>query len=117
MIAREILDVNQLLGFEHVDLKCLPASFHHHPEKIAPAMDIAISEAKAEGFEHIFVGYADCGTGGLLDKVCENMALNELPGPTVFPFTWAMQSSMNTRTTTLPRFLSLIFLPGISTHS
>ncbi len=86
MIAREILDVNQLLGFEHVDLKCLPASFHHHPEKIAPAMDIAISEAKAEGFEHIFVGYADCGTGGLLDKVCEKHGVERIAGPHCFSF-------------------------------
>ena len=37
MIAREVLAVNKQLGFDHIDLKCLPADFHHHPEKIAPA--------------------------------------------------------------------------------
>ena len=69
MIAREILAINEQLGRNHIDLKCLPADYHHHPEKIAPAMDIAIQEAKAEGFSDIFAGYADCGTGGELDKV------------------------------------------------
>lgn len=86
MIAREVLAVNSQLGFDHIDLKCLPADYHHHPEKISPAMDIAITEAKAEGYENIFVGYADCGTGGELDKVCEKHGVNRIEGPHCFSF-------------------------------
>ena len=86
MIAREMLDINTQLGFEHVDLKCLPASYHHYPEKIAPEMDLAITQAKDEGFEHIFVGYADCGTGGQLDKVCEKHGVKRIDGPHCFSF-------------------------------
>ena len=86
MIAREILAVNAQLGREHIDLKCLPANFHHHPERIAPAMDHAIKEARAEGFEQIFVGYADCGTGGELDRVCEKHGVERIEGPHCFSF-------------------------------
>lgn len=86
MIAREVMAVNEQLGFDHVDLKCLPAEFHHHPEKIAPAMDIAITKAREEGFDHIFVGYADCGTGGELDKVCQSHNVERIEGPHCFSF-------------------------------
>lgn len=86
MIAREVLAINEQLGFDHVDLKCLPAEYHHHPEKIAPEMDKAIERAKAEGFENIFVGYADCGTGGELDKVCTKHSVERIDGPHCFSF-------------------------------
>lgn len=86
MIAREVLAVNEQLGFDHVDLKCLPAEFHHHPEKIAPAMDKAIKTAREEGYEHVFVGYADCGTGGELDKVCQQHGVERIAGPHCFSF-------------------------------
>lgn len=86
MIAREVMAVNKQLGFDHIDLKCLPASYHHHPEHIAPEMDKAITRARNEGFEHIFVGYADCGTGGELDKVCEKHSVKRIEGPHCFSF-------------------------------
>lgn len=86
MIAREVLAVNRSLGFDHVDLKCLDADFHHHPEKIAPAADRAIRQARAEGYEHVFIGYADCGTGGELDKVCAAHGVDRIAGPHCFSF-------------------------------
>ncbi len=86
MIAREVMAVNEQLGFDHIDLKCLPASYHHHPEHIAPEMDKAITKAKQEGYEHVFVGYADCGTGGELDKVCEKHGVERIQGPHCFSF-------------------------------
>ena len=86
MIAREVLAVNQQLGFDHIDLKCLPAAYHHYPERIAPEMDQAITEARAEGYENVFVGYADCGTGGELDKVCARHGVERIEGPHCFSF-------------------------------
>ena len=86
MIAREVLAINEQLGRDHIDLKCLPADYHHHPEKIAPAMDRAIREARAEGFTNIFAGYADCGTGGALDKVCKKHGIERIAGPHCFSF-------------------------------
>lgn len=86
MIAREILDVCRANGLDHVSLTCLPADFHHHPERIAPAVDTAIQRARNEGFEQIFVGYADCGTGGDLDRVCERHGVERIAGPHCFSF-------------------------------
>nr|WP_083220140.1 DUF1638 domain-containing protein [Hoeflea olei] len=86
MIAREVLAVNAQLGHDHVDLKCIDADYHHHPEKIAPAVDRAIHAARADGFEHIFVGYADCGTGGALDRVCAAHGVERIAGPHCFSF-------------------------------
>lgn len=86
MIAREVMSVNDQLGFDHIDLKCLPASYHHHPEHIAPEMDKAILKAREDGFEHVFVGYADCGTGGELDKVCSKHGVERIQGPHCFSF-------------------------------
>lgn len=84
MIAREVLAVKQKLGLDHIELTCLPAEFHYYPERIAPAMDAAIEKAKAEGYRHIFVGYADCGTGGHLDRICEKHGVERLGGPHCF---------------------------------
>ena len=57
MIAREIMAVCNINGLDHVALTCLPADYHHHPEKIAPAVDEAIVKARADGYERIFIGY------------------------------------------------------------
>jgi len=92
MIAREVLAINEQLGFDHVDLKCLPAEYHHHPEKIAPEMDKAITKARDEGFKHVFVGYADCGTGGELDKVCLKHNVERIEGPHCFSFYFGNQA-------------------------
>ncbi|MCT7375252.1 DUF1638 domain-containing protein [Chelativorans salis] len=86
MIAREVLAVRERLGLDHLELTCLPAEFHYRPDRIAPAMDTAIAEAREEGYSHIFVGYADCGTGGRLDRVCEKHGVERIAGPHCFAF-------------------------------
>jgi len=86
MIAREILAVKERHGLDHIDLTCLPADFHFHPDRIAPAMEKAIVDARARGYRDIFVGYADCGTGGLLDRVIERHGVERMAGPHCFAF-------------------------------
>ena len=86
MIAREVLAVRERHGFEHLELRCLPAEYHYYPDRIPPAMDAAIAEARDEGFRHIFVGYGDCGTGGMLDKICEKHGVERMAGPHCFAF-------------------------------
>ena len=110
MIAREVLAVNEQLGFDHIDLKCLPAEYHHHPEKIAPEMDKAIKQAKSEGYENIFVGYADCGTGGELDKICNLHGVERLSGPHCFSFYMGNQSFSETEDEYLTTFFITDFL-------
>jgi hypothetical protein len=86
MIAREVLSVKEQLGLDHLELTCLPAEYHYYPDRIPAAMDKAIAEAKAAGYGSIFVGYADCGTGGMLDRVCEKHHVERLAGPHCFAF-------------------------------
>ncbi|WP_292896254.1 DUF1638 domain-containing protein [Nitratireductor sp.] len=86
MIAREVLAVRDILGFTHLELTCLPAEFHYRPKRIAPAMDAAIMKARADGYRNVFVGYADCGTGGALDRVCEKHGVSRIDGPHCFAF-------------------------------
>ena len=86
MLAREMLAIRDRAGLDHLDIHCLPAKFHNHPERIAPALDEAIVEAREQGFERIFVAYADCGSGGDIDRVCERHGVERIAGPLCFAF-------------------------------
>lgn len=92
MIAREVLAIKDQLGLDHLELTCLPAEFHFHPDRIAPAMDKAIEKARMEGYRNIFVGYGDCGTGGLLDRVLEKHGVERMAGPHCFAFYQGMEA-------------------------
>jgi hypothetical protein len=80
------LAISRINGLDHIDLHCLPAIYHSYPQKIAPALEQAIAEARANGFEKIFIGYADCGTGGDIDKICEREGIERLSGPHCYSF-------------------------------
>lgn len=80
-LAREVLALGRLNGWPHFDLACLPANLHNRPARIPAAVRARIQEARAEGFERIFVLYADCGTGGELDRVLAEEGVGRLPGP------------------------------------
>ncbi|HSO29413.1 MAG TPA: DUF1638 domain-containing protein [Candidatus Sulfomarinibacteraceae bacterium] len=67
-------------GFPEVDLTCLPATLHNRPELIPDAVRARIRRARAAGRRQLFVAYADCGTGGLLDRVLEEEDVARLDG-------------------------------------
>lgn len=110
MIAREILAVKERLGLGHLELTCLPAEFHYYPDRIAPAMDAAIAKARAEGYENVFVGYGDCGTGGLLDRVCEKHGVERLAGPHCFAVYQGLDAFSRVEDTDLTSFYMTDFL-------
>jgi len=85
-IARETIAVLAANGMDHVELTCLPAILHNFPERIAPEVEREIVEARAQGISDVFVAYADCGTGGLLDKVCEKHGVARIAGPHCYAF-------------------------------
>lgn len=78
--ARELVALTRRAGFPEVDLTCLPASLHNRPERIPAAVRARIRRARAAGREQLFVAYADCGTGGLLDRVLEEEGVARLEG-------------------------------------
>lgn len=85
-IAREILDIVIFNDLDHIALTCLPAKLHATPDKIPALMEKAISDARRAGFQHIFCGYADCGTGGALDRILEREGIARLPGAHCYAF-------------------------------
>jgi Protein of unknown function (DUF1638) len=85
-IAREVLAVCQANNLGHIDLVCLPAIWHVYPKMIGPGMREAITKARSEGFQRIFIGYAECGTQGELDKICAEEGIARLEGPHCYSF-------------------------------
>lgn len=85
-IAREVIAISRANALKHVDLVCLPAIWHVYPEKIAPAMREAIADARREGYSRIFIGYAECGTHGELDQICEEEGIERIGGPHCYSF-------------------------------
>ena len=55
-------------------------------KKSDPACAQAIADARKEGFERIFIGYAECGTQGELDKICAEEGIARLEGPHCYSF-------------------------------
>ena len=45
-LAREILALKALNGWEHLDLQCLPAKLHLWPDRIPDAVEAAVAEAR-----------------------------------------------------------------------
>lgn len=86
-LAREVLALVRLNGLEgRVTLTCLPALLHNRPERIAEAVRARVREGRARGFARIAVLYADCGTGGGLDRVCAEEGVERIPGPHCYSF-------------------------------
>ncbi|MCY3673784.1 MAG: DUF1638 domain-containing protein [Paracoccaceae bacterium] len=84
-LAAEIIALIRMNGWDHFHLHCLPAKLHLYPDKIPHEVEKAVNKFQSE-FKHIFVVYADCGTGGLLRKKCDEMGIEMVPGPHCYAF-------------------------------
>lgn len=84
-LAHEVVALKEANGWDHLDLACLPAILHNHPERITGAVAEAVEKHRAD-YETIFVLYADCGTGGLLQEKCKELGVGMLEGPHCYSF-------------------------------
>ncbi|OOY12592.1 hypothetical protein BMG00_01710 [Thioclava marina] len=84
-LAREILALKQMNGWDHIDLTCLPANLHLYPEKITDAVTAAVEKFRA-AYDDIFIVYADCGTGGQLEARCAELGVEMIAGPHCYSF-------------------------------
>lgn len=84
-LAHEILAVKRANGWEHVTVQCLPADLHNTPRLIPQQVRAKIRAAR-DHYERIFVAYADCGTGGLLDAVLREEGVDRIPGAHCYEF-------------------------------
>lgn len=84
-LARELLDIVRVNRMDHITVECLPAGLHNYPDKIPGAVEERIERA-ADRFDRILIGYADCGTGGALDRLLERHNVERLPGAHCYEF-------------------------------
>ncbi len=84
-LAREILDLKQRNNWDHLDLTCLPAKYHLYPDRITAEVRAAVKKHR-EDYVDIFVVYADCGTGGLLQTACAELGVEMIAGPHCYSF-------------------------------
>ena len=85
-LARELLALTK--GIPGVKVHCVDARLHMRPSLIADAVADRIAKTrKAYGDDvRIFVAYADCGTGGALDKVLELEGIERIAGAHCYEF-------------------------------
>ncbi|HSF98391.1 MAG TPA: DUF1638 domain-containing protein [Ornithinibacter sp.] len=62
-----------------VDIHPLPPLLHNRPERIAGEVERLVVELRGR-YDRVAVGYADCGTYGALDAVCERLGVPRLAG-------------------------------------
>ena len=84
-LAHEILALKRTNGWDHLDLQCLPANLHLWPDRIPAAVEAAVAEHRA-AYDSIFIVYADCGTGGLLDTVLQEEGVERIAGAHCYEF-------------------------------
>ncbi len=84
-LAHEILALKKTNGWDHLDLQCLPANLHLWPDRIPAAVETAVTQHRAD-YDDIFIVYADCGTGGLLQQKCKDLGVDMVEGPHCYSF-------------------------------
>jgi len=84
-LGRELVALTRNLP--GVDLTCLPADLHNRPERIPDAVAARL-RARGGDYDRVFVAYADCGTGGLLDRMLERdfEGVERIPGAHCYEF-------------------------------
>lgn len=63
-----------------IDVVPLPPLLHNHPERIADEVAAKVVELRPRYGDRLAIAYADCGTYGALDAVCERESLRRLTG-------------------------------------
>ena len=87
-LAKEVLALKASMNLadDVFDLQCLPANYHNYPDKIVPALKETL-DGKGANYDHVLIGYGDCGTGGGLDRLLEDYPKAErLPGAHCYAF-------------------------------
>lgn len=84
-IAHELVAVKKANNWHAMTIQCLPAHWHNTPQFITPGVEQLILDNRSD-YEHIFVAYGDCGTGGQLDALLDKHQVSRLPGAHCYSF-------------------------------
>lgn len=77
-LARPTAAIAERRGWD-LEVVPLPPLLHNHPEQIATQVREAAAHLSGT-HERIVIGYADCGTYGALDALCQELGIDRLPG-------------------------------------
>ena len=84
-LAREVLALIEANGFSHIETRFLSAGLHNKPRDIPAAVDKALEELSPL-CSRLYVGYADCGTAGALDRVLDRDGATRIGGAHCYAF-------------------------------
>lgn len=84
-LAKELVELIKVNRLEGIDIEFLPAKLHNTPQFITEAVERKLDGAVGR-YDKVFVGYADCGTGGLLDEMLARRGVERLPGAHCYEF-------------------------------
>ena len=78
-IAQPCKEIVDRWAWAAVDVHPLPPLLHNQPQLIAGEVRRLATELSSS-YASVAIGYADCGTYGALDSVCDELGLARLPG-------------------------------------
>ena len=84
-IAHEVREIIELNNWDNVRLQCLNADLHNTP-KILPKKIKEAIDTNLNDYSKIFLAYADCGTGGLIDLMLKDYDIERLDGAHCYEF-------------------------------
>jgi len=84
-LAEELSALKRANQWTALDIKCLDAALHNHPERIADRLESVLTQHHGE-YTNILIAYADCGTGGAVDRVARQFNAQRLPGAHCYEF-------------------------------
>ena len=84
-LAEELSALKRANQWTTLDIKCLDAALHNRPERIADRLESVLAQHHAE-YANILIAYADCGTGGAVDRVAQQFNAQRLPGAHCYEF-------------------------------
>ncbi len=84
-LAREVVDLIDMNRWHHITVTCLPAKLHNTPALITEAVRDKIRAGRG-AYDRILVGYADCGTGGTLDRMLAAEGVERIAGAHCYAF-------------------------------
>ena len=84
-LAHEVKEIIKLNDWDNVRLQCLNADLHNTP-KILPAKIKESIDSNINDYSKIFLAYADCGTGGLIDLLLKDYDIERLDGAHCYEF-------------------------------
>ena len=84
-LSQELSYLKKINSWKNITIQCLSAELHNTP-KLIPIKVKEKLDLMSDNFDKVYLGYADCGTGGLLDSLLKDYNIERLPGAHCYEF-------------------------------